>query len=58
MRFRDLLAPFKELAGLSGREKKLSEVCFLDDLNFRGLVVPGDFESGLMPCILARYCPV
>lgn len=57
-RFCDLLAPFNELAGLSGKEKKSSWVCFLDDLNFRGFVVPGAFELGAMPCILARYCPV
>ena len=55
---RDLLAPFNELAGLFGKEKESSWICFLDVLNFRGFVVPGDFELGVTPCILARYCPV
>ena len=55
---RDFVAPLGELAGLSGNVMSSTTLPFTDDLSLRGRVVPGAFESGLMPFMFLKYWPV
>lgn len=55
---RDLVAPFGELAGLSGNVMSSAIFPFTDVLNLWGRVVPGAFASALIPSILFKYWPV